>query len=90
MMEFKNEVDRWHKIKEFAEYVRRYAEFQEIDAIGNCSWYEWDNQAMEDYCWNDNVRKHPFKTKALDNQSQEICSKCPYYDPRPLGETTNE
>ena len=88
-MEFRNEVERWHKTKEFAEYLMKYAEFQELCAIGECVHYEWDNQSMEDYCWSPALRKHPFETMTLDGKSREICWKCLHYEVQSLGESAN-
>jgi len=80
MLEFKHEVERWHKIKEFAEYLTKYAEFREMNAIDECAWYEWDQQSAEDYCSHPQIVEEPFQSKPLDGHSRDICWKCPHYE----------
>lgn len=80
MLEFKHEVERWHKTREFAEYLVKFAKFQEMCAIHDCAWYEWDQQSAEDYCWNPKLTTPPLQTVTLDGKSREICWKCPHYE----------
>ena len=78
-MKFKNEIDRWRQIREFAEYVMKYASFHEMGAIHKCEWYEFDNQSAEDYCYCPELITPPLATTGLNGNSREICWRCPHY-----------
>lgn len=72
-MEFKHPLERWHKIREFAEEVSRMASFAELQEIQTCLSYYYDSDAAEEQC------RHPEDPIELDGNSQEICWKCPNY-----------
>ena len=91
-MEFKNEIDRWRQIREFAEYIMKYADFREGVAIRECVHYEWDNQSAEEYCWCPDREdpEYPGRSVGLNGESQKICWKCPHYKIRSSRDTQDK
>ena len=79
-MEFKNELERWHQIKDFAKMLTELADYHEMKAIRKCIHYEFDNQSAEEYCWYSSTRGKYGAARGLNGESEEICWKCPNYN----------
>ena len=89
-MEFRNKVERWHKLREYAEYLAKYTAFHERNAIRDCVHYEFDIQSAEEYCWCPQLRKHHLQTTCLNGESEKICWECPHYEIGGSEEAMNE
>ena len=72
-MEFRNDLEKWHKYREMAEHFAKTAKFQEIHLINECIFYVFDN-SFEEYC-----RCKKVKRKG-DFHSEEECWKCEFYE----------
>ena len=75
-MEFKHELEQWVYLKSFAETLIKIADFNIIQEINKCRFYEYDGQAAEEYC------HYPTNPPQLDGTSHIICPACPCYEVR--------
>ena len=64
-----------------SEWVKEYLEFELIREIRKCKYYEWDNDACEEYCT---------KLKDANFDSKKACPICKYYSPKESDERTYE
>lgn len=72
-MEFRNDLEMWHKYAEFAEHLKKIARFQEIHLISQCIYYVFDG-AFGEYC------KCPKIERKGDFKSENECWKCGFYE----------
>lgn len=71
-MDFKSDLELWHKIREFAETLARVAKLKETDEIFNCEFYEFD-EASEENCHCPQISR-----ESSEFNSDEECWKCPH------------
>ena len=64
-----------------SEWVKEYLEFELIREIRKCKYYEWDNDACEEYCT---------KLKDANFDSKKACPICKYYSPKESDKRTYE
>ena len=79
-MKFKHDLERWHKMREFAEELAKMADFYEIIEINKCIHYEFDNQSAEEYCWHPSKIGEYGDAFGLNGESKNICWLCPLRD----------
>jgi len=79
-MKFKHTLERWHKIREFAEELAEMADFREIEEIRKCVYYEFDNRSAEEYCHHPSKLGEYGAAFPLNGKSQEICWQCKIRD----------
>lgn len=71
-MNFKNDLEMWHKFAEFAEWLQFVATAQESSLFDNCTYYSYDDGAFEEYC------HCPEIVRTKDFEAKEECWKCSF------------
>jgi len=79
-MKYKNTVEMWHKIGEFADFLVQFSKFNEQLLSHECIYYDFDSQASEEECCNFTIKREK------DFNSSEECWKCSFYTTLPDSE----
>lgn len=75
-MKYKSsDLGMWHHFAEVAEQMKFVAKTEEHHLIGECDYYSWDNEAFEENCNCEQIKRKK------DFDSDKECFKCSYYLP---------
>lgn len=74
-MPYKNDLEMWHKFKEYSEHLKFVAEMMEDQLIDLCGFYDYDRGACESYCHCPDIDR---SNSTKDFDPCEECWKCPH------------